>query len=361
MKKKIICFHLFNDYSGSPKVLKNILDELLLKKEYDIEVITSYGGILDELPVSERLRIHHYHYKFSDNKIVTLLKYVYTQIYTFLFSFKYLFAPNVIFCINTLLPIGPAIAGKMMNKKIIFYCHENPKNKLYIYLCKAICAMANSIICVSEYQANKLNIREKLSIIPNAVSREFYTSFCHNQNQKKNRMILMLSSLKAYKGINEFVYLSNGLPDYQFILIINDRQDNIDAYLLRNDLRLGNNIHIIPQQINVVPYYQKASILLNLSDKKYCVETFGLTVIEAMTAGVPAIVPTVGGISELVIDGYNGYKIDVQDIENIKKTIVEIFSNPLLYDSLSKNSLKESLKFCPDVMIDSVLRIIAKY
>lgn len=360
MKKKIICFHLYNDYSGSPKVLKNVLDELSWRK-FDIELVTSYGGVLDELSTYQQIKIHHYHYKFSDNNLVTLLKYVYIQIYTFLFSFKYLFTPNCIFCINTLLPIGPAIAGKIMNKKIIFYCHENPKNKLYLFLCKAMSIMANSIICVSEYQANKLNIKQKLSIIPNAISRDFYTFFSHNENLKKDRMILMLSSLKAYKGINEFVYLSNDLPDYRFVLIINDVQDNIDDYLLRNGLRLGDNIQIISRQINVKPYYQRASLLLNLSDKNRFVETFGLTVIEAMIAGIPAIVPTVGGISELVKDGYNGYKIDVQNIGNIKKAIVEIFSNPLLYNNLSQNSLQESLKYSPDVMIDSVLRIIAKY
>ena len=51
MKKKIICFHLYNDYSGSPKVLKNVLDELLWKG-FDIELITSNGGVLDELSIS---------------------------------------------------------------------------------------------------------------------------------------------------------------------------------------------------------------------------------------------------------------------------------------------------------------------
>ena len=44
--KSIACFHLFNDYSGSPKVLKTIL-EGLLEKGYSIYLITSRGGVLD--------------------------------------------------------------------------------------------------------------------------------------------------------------------------------------------------------------------------------------------------------------------------------------------------------------------------
>ena len=37
--KHIICFHLFNDYSGSPKVLKTVL-EGLLRKSYRVDLVT---------------------------------------------------------------------------------------------------------------------------------------------------------------------------------------------------------------------------------------------------------------------------------------------------------------------------------
>ena len=52
---RIICFHLFNDYSGSPKVLKIVL-EGLLKKGYQINLITSTGGALDELLYYKKLK-----------------------------------------------------------------------------------------------------------------------------------------------------------------------------------------------------------------------------------------------------------------------------------------------------------------
>lgn len=45
---RVICFHLFNDYSGSPKVLKMIL-EGLLKKGCQVDLVSSTGGVLDEL------------------------------------------------------------------------------------------------------------------------------------------------------------------------------------------------------------------------------------------------------------------------------------------------------------------------
>ena len=40
--------------------------------------------------------------------------------------------------------------------------------------------------------------------------------------------------------------------------------------------------------------------------------------------GLPVIVPTEGGIAEMVEDGVNGYKIDVQNLEEIENKINKI-------------------------------------
>ena len=62
-----------------------------------------------------------------------------------------------------------------------------------------------------------------------------------------------------------------------------------------------------------------------------------MTVLEAMTAGLPVIVPTVGGVADLVDDGVNGYKIDVQQLEDIKIRIISILTDDEIYASLSGN------------------------
>ena len=44
--RKIVCFHLYNDFSGSPKVLKVVL-EGLLQRGCAVDLVTSRGGVLD--------------------------------------------------------------------------------------------------------------------------------------------------------------------------------------------------------------------------------------------------------------------------------------------------------------------------
>lgn len=41
----------------------------------------------------------------------------------------------------------------------------------------------------------------------------------------------MLSSLKEYKGTREFIELARRLPQFNFTLVINDTQENVDKYM----------------------------------------------------------------------------------------------------------------------------------
>ena len=119
-----------------------------------------------------------------------------------------------------------------------------------------------------------------------------------------------------------------------------------------------DNLQIISRQNDVTPFYNDASIVLNLSDKQRFVETFGLTALEAMSAGLPVIVPTEGGIAEMVEDGANGYKIDVQDLDRINCMIEEIFQDKDHYIRMANEANQVSLGFKESVMIEKILTIL---
>lgn len=361
---KIICFHLFNDFSGSPRVLSMIIDSLL-KNGYEIELVSSNSsGALDCLKGNAKFNFKGYSYKFSNNVFIEIIRYLFVQIYTFFYSFRYISKKNSIFYINTILPIGPAIAGKIMGKKIIYHYHENAfaKGKIYKFLAICMQKLADQIICVSEYQSNFLKSKNKIKIIPNSISSELYKALSEIRDNDRfnNKCILMLSSLKIYKGIIEFVELSNRLSSYEFILVINDTENNINDFFSLNKIFPSTNLNVYSRQDNIIPFYNKASLVINLSNKELIIETFGMTVLEAFTSGIPVIVPTVGGIAELVDDSIDGYRIDVKNLDMIEKKIQEIFSNKELYNYLKKNSIAKSEKFDLENMIMEIIAIFEK-
>ena len=124
------------------------------------------------------------------------------------------------------------------------------------------------------------------------------------------------------------------------------------------DKTIGENLTIYPRQNDVTPFYNQASLLLNLSDKEIVIETFGMTVLEAMSAGLPVIVPTVGGVAEMVDDGENGYKIDVKDMDMIEIRLREMLSRKDMYKRMSEKALRKSRQYDSADMLRKLESII---
>ena len=118
------------------------------------------------------------------------------------------------------------------------------------------------------------------------------------------------------------------------------------------------NLSILSRQNDVASLYNKASLVLNLSDIHKFIETFGLTALEAMSAGLPVVVPTVGGIAEMVEDGINGYKIDVQDLEKIETHIKLLLSERNRYQQMASNAQKYSQSYNEERMISAIAEIL---
>lgn len=358
--KNIVCFHLFNDYSGSPQVLRTVI-EGLLEKGYHIDLVTSRGGVLDELGGKEGLRMRQYDYRFARNMAVRALRYAWVQLQVFFIALGYMFKRNTVIYVNTILPVGAAIGGRLACKKVVYHYHENAKAKSMAYriLAKIMQLIASDIICVSHYQRSFLRRKKRVHITPNALKRDFTAKLAPDSAKAfDNQRVLMLGSLKTYKGTDEFIALAGSMNKYSFELVINDSQKNIDNYLKEKDIVLPNNLAIHPRQDDVAPFYNRASLVLNLTNKKYAIETFGLTALEAMSAGLPVIVPTVGGIAEMVTDGENGYRIDSQDCEKMQQYIEKILRNKIFFINLSKNALAKSRSYDAEHMVNNIANIL---
>lgn len=358
---KIVCFHIYNNYSGSPKVLALIMQGLL-DKGYEVDLVTSSThGALDNL--HGKIRRYGYGYNFSSNRLLTALYFVYAQIYTFLFAFKYISKSDSVFYINTIMPVMAAVAGKITGKKIVYHYHEHApaKGLLYRMQCKCMDMLASRIICVSEFQRSYLHRKKNIYVIPNALSRDFTSRLTPNISEAfKRKTILMLSSLSIHKGICQFILLAQSMPQYKFNLVISDSICNINKFLAANKLSVPNNCHIFERCPDTVDFYNNASIVVNLSIKEMFIETFGLTALEAMSAGLPVIVPTVGGIAEMVEDDYNGYKIDSTLLPVMKEKIDLMMTDQNLYSRLANNALLKSREYDIDSSVNKIEKILCQ-
>lgn len=174
MKKKIVCIHLLNDYSGSPLVLSQVIKGFK-KNGYQIDLYTSNNGSQGFLLNLGGINYNTFFYKWNKSKILTLIFFLFSQSLLFFKLLKYR-KQDVTFYINTVLPFGAALAGKLMGKRILYHIHETsikPKILKQLYF-RIIRYTASDVIYVSEYLKEKERVDNvNCHTVHNAIPEEF--------------------------------------------------------------------------------------------------------------------------------------------------------------------------------------------
>lgn len=347
--KKLVCTHLLNDFSGSPKVLSQVINAVKEKNcDIDLYVGNASKGFLSKTDANK----FTYAYKRSNNKILTLLSLVFSQVHL---AFKILKYRNkdVNIYVNTLLPFGAAIMGKLMGKPVIYHIHETSiRPKLFKnFLRWVVNNTASKIIFVSNALKDQEYFKHKKQyVVYNALSKTFSKQTAEHSYTSLDKIgnfnVYMIASLRAYKGVLEFLDIASKVLNnkaIKFALILNSNQKEIDGFF--SNYALPKNLEIFTTQGNIHEHYKNASLVLNLSRVDQWVETFGLTIIEAMAYGVPVIVPPVGGPTELVENNVEGFLISSYNTDQIANKIEELYNDKSLCKRLSQNAISKSKKF----------------
>lgn len=314
MKNRIVYFHPKNDYTGSTRVLANILEAKKTNNRIFVVTENTEDGFLSSL---DNVRILPLVIKgrFGFDSLTWRLSLIFWSLYC-LFKFD-------TFYINTIQPYYAALIGSIFQKKIIYHVHE--KYRVSTHTTRTAEKVFNSINCTKIFVSNYVkqqylcNKDDTILIRYNKLSNDFLNKVHINPIENRGRKnILMISSLTRAKGVDVFVEISELMPDYHFNLILSTTQDKINEFF---NYPLPHNIFILPKQSDVSSFLFETDLVLNLSNPSLWVETFGMTILEAMAFQIPAIVPNVGGPLELVDNGINGFTIDVTDRNLICTTI----------------------------------------
>lgn len=354
--KKIVFFHLLNNYTGSPLVLRNVI-QVALSQNYVVELYTSNSeGFLTGIP---GLKYRKNHYKRFNQKALTFFSFFASQIFLCLELFWRYRKSDNLFYINTILPFGGILMGRLLGNRVVTHVHEyeiSPK-LLNRFLFEIVNRFSGEIVVVSHFlKTNPLLKKINTKVIYNSVTADFEVNAVPRQEKNAVFNLLMLASLRPYKGIFEFIELAKRLPHYTFTLVVSDTPLDLKRFISTTEL--PQNLEIFPVQTDVHPFFKKADLIINLAIKSQWVETFGLTILEGMYYGLPAIIPTHGGIVELVEEGYNGFHRDSTEIEEIVRLIASIAQKPGFWQDLHLNSLSMKNNFSREQFEKNILKLL---
>ncbi len=336
-RNRIIAVHLLNDFSGSPFVLRQSL-EALVKKGYAVELLTATPGEAGFLSEIEGVTTSPVFYKWSPNKWMTLLLFLYSLY------------------VNSLLPFGAALGAWIKGAKVLYHIHEVSIKPALLkkFLLTIAGFTASKGIFVSKDLQQRTRFKGKSVVVYNSLPSSFIQEAMTAKRKTNTEFsVLMICSLKKYKGVDEFVEIARRLPRFKFTLVLNASLADIETYFM--EATIPTNLELVPSQKNVHPFYQNADVVVNLSRPDEWVETFGMTILEAMYYGKPVIVPPVGGVIELVTPGREGYRIAGRQVNELTENLQLMATSPTYYRQLSVNAQSKARQFSPAVFSESIV------
>ncbi|MCQ4803755.1 glycosyltransferase family 4 protein [Holdemanella sp. MSK.7.32] len=143
--------------------------------------------------------------------------------------------------------------------------------------------------------------------------------------------ITYIGRLEKIKGVDLLIHAAQKLKDNNIkfkIWIIGDGSYRDDLEKVSKKLNLVNEIEFMGIKRNIGDYLIDTDIFVYPS---VCQEVFGISIVEAMSYGVPCIANNVGGIPEIIKNDINGYVSDEKNSEQIYKCICK-------YIDLSRDS-----------------------
>ena len=245
----------------------------------------------------------------------------------------------------------PAIAGKLLNKKVVWFVRENPEEKRCVKLKNYIDKLSDKIVTVSYDTANHMFYvdKNKLITIHNGINLDFCENinideaYCLLNLDKKYKYITTIASLEKRKGILElidsFALIENKIDKNIKLLIVGKDRTKKQEYLSKikqkiKDNKLENRI-ILFGESNKIKEILAISLLFILN--AYW-EGLSRVLLEAMICGKPILASCNGGNKEQVIDGENGYTFEAGNVKELADKLLLILEQDL--SKFGKNSKK---------------------
>ncbi|KST64269.1 glycosyltransferase family 4 protein [Mastigocoleus testarum] len=275
---------------------------------------------------------------------------------------------------------------KKTGKPVVVTCHdlinfvqpENGHNRALIpaismpvwkFSVEGICE-ADRIITVSEHTAKDvetiLDIKfQKLTVVPNAVEGIFrpisqveIDDFRTQYNISPETVcILNVGSNHPRKNVLTILkvlekLIEKGLPVHFFKT---GEQWTQELKTFIDDRNLNQNITYLgkPDKDTLVKIYNSADILLAPS----LYEGFGMTILEAMSCGTPAIASNVSSLPEVAGDA--AILVDPLNIQQIVEAVCRLHEEPELRQSLIDKGLARAKKFTWEKTAEQVTEIYA--
>lgn len=210
-----------------------------------------------------------------------------------------------------------------------------------------------------EKQLLKIGVKKELvKYVPPGVDLNLFKP--HFKAVKDKITVLYVGRIDRVKGLLDIVEVARKLQgrNFKFFLVgettIPEERRIIQECILKNKVR-NISIERGVENSQVPKLLAKADIFIYPSYEEW----FGISVLEAIASGLPCVVTNKGGLSEMVIDGKNGFIVSPKDINALERALI-LLEDARLRNKFGRVSRQISKNFSSERLINTHLEIYEK-
>jgi len=223
--------------------------------------------------------------------------------------------------------------------------------------------ITHGLVMVSQanlVKAERCGIRPQIlsRVIHGGIEIEKFRAARQDARQKReelglgegDKIVSMVSCLKPQKAPVDFVSVAgkvaSQIPQAKFLLVGDgELRPQVNMAVAQADLQ-GRFQHL--------GWRRDVASILGITDVLVLTslwEGFPLTLLQAMAAGVPAVVTRVDGSPEAILDGVNGFVLEPRDVEGMAARVVQLLRDPELRRKMGEEGRKRVQEFDIDEMV----------
>ena len=191
------------------------------------------------------------------------------------------------------------------------------------------------------------NIDREIDVIPNFISLKKHTEpkECKRSVMARpdERIITHISNFRKVKRVEDvvrvFVKIQEKIPAK--LIMVGDGPDREIADQLCKNLGIKKRVLFLgnTSDIEQILCFSDLFLLPSMS------ESFGLSALEAMVAGVPVVSSNAGGIPEVNEEGVSGFLCEVGDIDTMAARALYILEDEVRLKEFKKGALEVAKRF----------------
>ena len=207
-------------------------------------------------------------------------------------------------------------------------------DRSYFPITKFSIEQSDGVTAVSDALAQRtadvFGVTREIQVIPNFVNCDTYRPM---ERKKDRRRLIHISNFRPVKRVLDCIRI---LKEVRYsveaeLWMVGDGPDRGPAEMLARELGIAEHVQFWGKQAHVEKLIPQADVLLMPSET----EAFGLVALEAMACGVPTVATRVGGVSELITDGEDGFLGPMGDAVAQAAAVVRLLTDEALYGRMA--------------------------